>query len=181
MQATKLLSSQHRKVEALFKSLTKKGADSAATLDELADALCAHMLIEQEIFYPAVRAIAPALVLESFEEHSLAELALKRLLATHLDDPNFQARLTATKELIAHHVKEEEEDLFPKVEKKLGEARLTELGAKMKERFEEANKAGFKANVPGGYDSTSADASLEEMGTEAPAEASGRNGAVSHA
>jgi hemerythrin superfamily protein len=55
--------------------------------------------------------------MEAFEEHSIAELGLTRLLATDPEDPSFAARVTTCKEIIEHHVEEEEEELFPKVEK----------------------------------------------------------------
>ena len=131
--------------------------EELSLLKQLADNLSAHMTIEQEIYYPAVKAIDDELVNESFEEHSLAEIGLKRLLATAKSDEAFDARVTAVKELIEHHVEEEEEDLFPKVDRKMDEAELEELGAKMKGRFDEALAAGFSENVPKGLDRTSAD------------------------
>ncbi len=155
MKATTLLKKQHRVVEGLFKKLGGS-APKKELLRELANNLAAHMAIEQEIFYPAIKEIDEDMVLESFEEHALAEIALKRLLATNPKDDSFEARVTATKELIAHHVDEEEEDLFPKVEKKMG-GELEELGARMKERFDEAFAQGFKALAPAGTGSTLSD------------------------
>ena len=112
MKATTLLTRQHRKVEAIFKKLENGRVDPMPLLEELSNDLAAHMAIEQEIFYPAVKAVDEDLVLEAFEEHSLAELALKRLLATGPEDTSFKARVVATKELIEHHVKEEEGPIF---------------------------------------------------------------------
>ena len=96
-------------------------------------------------------------MLEALEEHALAEIALKRLRATDPKAASWKARVIAASELIEHHVEEEEEELFPKVEKKLGEEKLVELGAQMKARFEEVVQAGFDAVVPEGCESTSAD------------------------
>ena len=73
------------------------------------------------------------------------------------DDETFEARVTAAKELIEHHVKEEEEELFPEVEKALGDQKLTELGVRMKARFEEVLEQGFESSVPKGFAKTSAD------------------------
>lgn len=156
MKATTLLKKQHRVVEGLFKKLSGSGGGKKELLRELANNLVAHMAIEQEIFYPAVKEIDPDMVLESFEEHALAEIALKRLLATNPKDDSFEARVTATKELIQHHVDEEEEDLFPKVEKKMGDD-LEDLGMRMKERFDEAFAQGFKKLAPAGTGSTLSD------------------------
>lgn len=159
MEATKLLSKQHRKVEALLRKLGGRSPDVEALGTELANNLAAHMAIEQELFYPAVHALDSDLVLEAYEEHALAELALKRMLATDGEDASFHARVTALKELIEHHVKEEEEELFPKAEKALGEERNRELGKQMKARFDEVVAGGFEAAVPRGFSKTSADLS----------------------
>jgi iron-sulfur cluster repair protein YtfE (RIC family) len=163
MKATTLLQRQHTKVKAIFKKLEGGRSNAAPLLEQLANDLAAHMAIEQDIFYPAIKSIDEDLVRESFEEHSLAELALKRLLACDPKDPSFAAHVTATKELIMHHVKEEEEDMFPKVEKKLKEEKLNELGDAMKARFETVVAAGFQATVPKGFAKTSSDLSLSHL------------------
>jgi hemerythrin superfamily protein len=157
MEATALLERQHRHVEAVFKKLLSGHDKPRALLEDLADSLAAHMAIEQEIFYPAIHEIDEDAVRESFEEHALAEIALKRLLATDPDDPSFKARVKATQELIEHHVSEEEEELFPEVEKKLDEDRLSELGKQMKARFDEVMADGHDSVLPKGYAKTSAD------------------------
>ena len=163
MEATQLLSKQHRKVESLFRKLERKNPDAETLLTDLANDLAAHMAIEQEIFYPAVRNVDESLLLESYEEHALAEVALKRLLATDPQDDAFKARVTALKELIQHHVKEEEEELFPQVQKKLDEESLNELGKRMRKRFDEVVEAGFEAAVPRGFAKTSSDLSKRQF------------------
>jgi hypothetical protein len=57
MKATHLLEKQHRNVEAIFKEMEAGKTDPAPLLEQLCDALAAHMAIEQDIFYPAVRAL----------------------------------------------------------------------------------------------------------------------------
>lgn len=158
MKATSLLEKQHRKVEAMFKKLESGKPEALPLLTELANDLVAHMAIEQDIFYPAVLRVKEDLVLESFEEHALAELALKRLVATDPKDPTFKAKVTALKDLILHHAKEEEEDLFPAVEKALGEEELLSLGKQMKPAFEQAVAQGFEAALPKTFAKTTADA-----------------------
>jgi iron-sulfur cluster repair protein YtfE (RIC family) len=164
MDATKLLTKQHRKVEAIFRKLERKNPDAETLLSELANDLVAHMAIEQDLFYPAVKQVDDSLVLESYEEHALAEVALKRLLATDPGDEEFSARVTALKELIMHHVKEEEEELFAKVEKKLDEETLKGLGKQMQARFEEVTEAGYESALPrGGFGKTSSDLSKRRL------------------
>lgn len=157
MKATALLEQQHRKVKSIFKKLASGRSDAAPLLEELANDLVAHMAIEHEIFYPAVFSLDEDLIAEAFEEHALGELALKRLLQTDPDDETFAARVTAAKELIEHHIEEEEEELFPRVEKKLGDERLEQLGKQMKARFTEVREAGYEAIVPRGFARTLAD------------------------
>ena len=156
---TKLLEAQHRKVEAIFKKLEKGRVEAAPLLEELSNRLAGHMAIEQEIYYPAVKEVKEDLILESYEEHSLAELGLKRLLATSPEDESFTARVTACKELVEHHVEEEEEELFPAVDKELEASALSLMAKQMKARFEEVVAAGFASAVPSGFGKTSADVS----------------------
>ena len=163
MKATALLENQHRKVEALFKKLENGRSDPVATLEELANSLAAHMAIEQEIFYPKVKELDSDVINESYEEHAVAELALKRLLMTDPAEEAFMARVTTLKELIEHHVQEEEEELFPTVEKKIDEDELNQLGKAMKARFDEVVEAGFAAAVPKGMAKTSSDVSKKEI------------------
>jgi hemerythrin superfamily protein len=138
MKATQLLKSQHREVAKIFGELEKgRGANAMDRVQKLVTSLGAHMVIEQELFYPAVKSIKPDLVLESFEEHAGAQAMIERLLRTKPDDESFKARVTTLKELIEHHVEEEESDLFPAVEKKMDPADLNGLGAQMKARFDE--------------------------------------------
>jgi hemerythrin superfamily protein len=152
---TNLLKAQHRKVEALFEKIEGGKSDPEDLVTELADDLAAHMKIEQDLFYPRVRELDQDLVLESFEEHSLAEVALKRLLATSPDDETFEARVTVLKELIEHHVEEEEKTLFPKVEKKLDSTESEELANEMRAAFDDAVARGHEAVLPEGNETSS--------------------------
>lgn len=156
---TELLEKQHRKVEGIFKKLEGGRSPAAPLLHELANNLAAHMAIEQEIYYPAVKNVKKDMVLESYEEHALAELGLKRLLGTDSRNESFKARVVACKELIEHHVEEEEEELFPTVDKRIKEDDLAVMAKSMKKRFAEVLALGFEGAVPKGFAKTSSDAS----------------------
>jgi iron-sulfur cluster repair protein YtfE (RIC family) len=158
MKATDLLTKQHEKVKGIFAKLEAQKGDAAALLAELADDLAAHMAIEQDIFYPQVLAAKPDLIAESFEEHAVAELALKRLVATDPGDATFVAKVTTLKELIEHHVEEEQDELFPAVEKAFSAEALVTLGGEMKTAFDEARKSGFEGLVPKTFGHTTSDA-----------------------
>jgi hemerythrin superfamily protein len=158
MKATSLLKQQHREVESLFQAIESGEGELLERVEDLADALVAHMAIEHELFYPAARDAAEDLVLEAFEEHASAEVALKRLLATDLFDPSFKAKVLVLKELVLHHVEEEEGELFPKVEAALGDDANEELGAEMEALFEEALQEGHEAALGRRVPKTTADA-----------------------
>ena len=163
MNATALLEDQHRVIEALIAQLESFSGHPAAILRELANNLGAHMAIEQDLFYPAIRSVDEELVNESYEEHALVELALKRLMMTDPGEPTFKARVTAFKELLAHHVMEEEEQLFPQVEEAVSEELLQSIGKTMKTRFREAYETGFEAMTPKGISKTSADVAQKAL------------------
>jgi len=143
--ATDLLVHQHRSVEELFERLesSKKGFDN--TLRELADDLTAHISIEEQLFYPAVRKVDPGLILEGLEEHAMGRFALERLLGTPGQDKAIKARLKALKELMTNHHHEEERDLFPAVRRAMSDATLAKLGARMSTLFEANVKRGHEA------------------------------------
>jgi hemerythrin superfamily protein len=170
MKATTFLEKQHRKVEALFTKLESGRADKATVLEELSTDVAAHMVIEHELFYPAVMKLNEDLICESFEEHAMAELALKRLRATKPEDVSFRARMRVAKEIIEQHVDEEEEDLFPVVEDAMEEDELEDLGAKLKSRYDDIAKLGFDKIVPPTYEKTSSDIALEHLPSEAEEE-----------
>ncbi len=159
MKATDLLKQQHRAVEALFAKI--EGGEPEA-LKELATALAAHMTIEHEFFYPESREVDEDLVLEAFEEHSVAEFALKRALAVDPEDESFDARVSVLKELIAHHVEEEEGELFVEMEEELDSAALETLGATMEKRFDEVLALGYERLLPHNFEETAADRSQME-------------------
>lgn len=136
MDATRLLEQQHREVEALFAELEKGAKDARKTVKELARNLLAHMVIEQAIFYPAVKEAGADAIHEAYEEHHVARVEIARLVATDTDDETFAAKVKTLKELIAHHVKEEEKELFPKVRKRVEAEQLASLGESMKKDFD---------------------------------------------
>jgi hemerythrin-like domain-containing protein len=143
VKATDLLKRQHREVKSLFKEVesTEGARERRQLLDRIGEALKAHTAIEEEIFYPAVREIgtdkAEDMVLESLEEHHVVDLVLAELPNVDPKDERFPAKMTVLSELVEHHVDEEEEQMFPMAERKLGAERLAELGQQMTARMEE--------------------------------------------
>jgi len=134
MNAIDLLESQHREVEKLFSKIDKAKSDDVKgrLFEEIADKLAVHASIEEHHFYPAVKAKRTEdILLESLEEH----LGIKRVLADLLDtepsDETFDAKVKVLTEQVSHHVKEEEEELFPKVRKLFSKEQLEAIGQEM--------------------------------------------------
>ncbi len=143
MNALELLKQQHGKVTKALTAMSEGGPASAAELKQVADELVAHMVIEEHIFYPRVKELMKDMIDESFEEHAVARFELARLLTS--SDTDRKTRALVLKELLEHHIEEEEEEMFPKVKKNIEASELDTLGAKMETAFQTAVTKGFEA------------------------------------
>jgi hemerythrin superfamily protein len=132
MDAITLLREDHRTVEKLFKQFEKAGPSAGKTKQKLVDKiiheLAVHAAIEEQVFYPAVREADEDLVLESLEEHHIVKWVLSELDGMSPKDERFDAKVTVLIELVRHHVKEEQDDLFPEVRDALSRKELAEIG-----------------------------------------------------
>lgn len=147
MNAIELLKAQHKKTIAALDRGSEGELDSRES-KKAADELVAHMVIEEHVFYPRVRALMKDMVGESFEEHTVARFALARCLTARGED-QIKARFTVLKELVEHHIEEEEKEMFPKVQKALPAEELTRLGERMQAMFERAVEMGLESLVTG--------------------------------
>jgi hemerythrin-like domain-containing protein len=98
--------------------------------------LTVHTYIENECMYPRVRELLSDLeddVLESYEEHHVADILCLELWAMDANDEHFDAKTTVLIENVRHHIDEEENDWFPKVRSGLSRKQLQELGQQMLE------------------------------------------------
>jgi hemerythrin superfamily protein len=135
MDAIQLLKNDHKRVEKIFSDLENKTDDRRALFPELDRELTVHAEIEEKIFYPAAKQAEPTrdLVLESLEEHKQIKMVLADLEQTDMRTAEWGADLKVLKEDVMHHVGEEEDDLFPKIQKILPKQQLEELGTRMEE------------------------------------------------
>jgi hypothetical protein len=147
MNAIDLLKAQHKKTKAALEKAAKGKLDAAES-KKAADELVAHMVIEEHVFYPRVRELMKDMVGESYEEHTTARFALARALTARGED-QLKARFTVLKELVGHHIDEEEKEMFPKVQKGIDAAELERLGTRMLAMFEQAVELGLEALVVG--------------------------------
>jgi len=145
MNAIKLLKQQHREVEALFKQLekAKSARPRRKAFEQIADKLAVHATIEEKHFYPSVkRRATEEILLEAVEEHLGVKRVIADLLELEADDPTFEAKAKVLKDLVEHHVEEEEETLFPKVSKAIDDDELAAIGEEMAATMEDLLERG---------------------------------------
>ena len=127
--AIEMLKTDHRKVLDLFRQFSEAGERAHKTKQKLADQIFqeleVHSKLEEEIFYPAVRAVADQeqeeLVDEGLEEHHVVDLLIQELRGMTPEDDNYDAKMTVLCENVEHHIQEEEGEMLPDARKKLGD------------------------------------------------------------
>ena len=141
LDALKLLSADHREVEALFEKFEKASRDG--TKEKIAKQICTelkiHAQIEEEIFYPALRGkISDDDLDEAIVEHDGAKVLINDIEAGSPDDDFYDAKVKVLQEEIEHHVKEEEkqrDNIFTQARKT--DVDLVALGEQMAARKQE--------------------------------------------
>jgi hemerythrin-like domain-containing protein len=135
-----MLKDDHKQILRAFRDFENAGDAAYKTkgnlVDKIIELLTVHTYIENEVMYPRVRALVPELeddVLESYEEHHVADLLVMELAGMKPDDERFTAKTTVLIESVRHHIEEEEDEWFPKVRDGLGRKQLQEIGAAMAE------------------------------------------------
>ena len=117
-----LLKDEHKTIRKTFRAFQDAGENAekrkGQLVDQIIEQLTIHTYIENEVMYPRVRDLLPNLeddVLESYEEHHVADLLVMELANMKPSDERFDAKTTVLIENVEHHMEEEEEDWFPKV------------------------------------------------------------------
>jgi hemerythrin superfamily protein len=142
-----LLKDDHTEVKRLFREFqdsAEGSAQSGKIAHQILEALTVHTYLENEIMYPEVRKLLPDLeddILESYEEHHVADLLSMELWAMPETAEHFDAKTTVLIENVTHHIEEEEQEWFPKVREALGRKQLQELGEQMLETKKKAPRS----------------------------------------
>jgi hemerythrin superfamily protein len=141
MDAIALLKTDHKEVKALFDQVEGLGPTAHVSRGKLFKkidaALTVHAEIEEKIFYPALRAktklnTEPSNeVFEAYEEHANVKSMLAKLEDLDPSDDTYNAKLQVLMELVRHHVKEEEGEMFKQARKLLEQNELKELGIEL--------------------------------------------------
>jgi hemerythrin superfamily protein len=136
--AIALLKADHQNVSAMFERFERSRQESVK--DDLAQKICdeltVHAAVEEEIFYPAVREKIgdDELMDEAAVEHASAKMLIGEIGKGRRGNDMFDAKVTVLGEYVKHHVKEEQNEIFPKARK--AGVDLKDVGARIRQRKE---------------------------------------------
>jgi hemerythrin-like domain-containing protein len=143
--AITLLKSDHATVRRLLRELEESSSRAFRARERLVGdierELKVHSQIEEEIFYPAFKNAAESeeddsMFYEAAEEHHVVDLILPELKNADPKSEQFAAKATVLKEIVEHHAREEERDMFPRARKLMSDEELRELGDELQARKE---------------------------------------------
>ena len=146
MDAVTLLKHDHDKLKKLLtelESTTERGVKTRSELfATIKGDLMVHEAIEEEIFYPELKAHPKAkdIVLEGFEEHHVVDVLMAELESLDVSDETWGAKALVMKENIEHHIEEEEGEMFKIAHRVFETDELEELGSRMEARKESAQR-----------------------------------------
>ncbi len=141
--AISLLKADHKKVRGMLDELEKTTERAVKKreklLADIENELRVHTDIEETIFYPAFLAAVKAkedreMYFEAVEEHHVVKVVIPEMKNTDAGTEQFGAKAKVLKELVTHHAKEEEKEMFPAARKVLDKDQLEALGARMEQR-----------------------------------------------
>lgn len=115
------LKKEHREVKSIFEEMENGNGDRGMLFSKLREELLPHMKAEEKMFYTLLleKEGARDETLESIEEHHITEVLFKEMERLSVSEERWSAKLKVLKELVDHHVKEEEKNLFKLAEKEL--------------------------------------------------------------
>jgi hemerythrin superfamily protein len=138
-EATALLKADHKVVSLLFEQYesAKSSTKKKAIVSQICTELTVHAQIEEEIFYPQVKAALKdkELIPEATVEHATLKDLIAQIEDGEPDDEMYDAKVKVLSEYVKHHVKEEQNEIFPKV--KASKLDLYALGEELMQRKDE--------------------------------------------
>jgi iron-sulfur cluster repair protein YtfE (RIC family) len=157
MDVIEMLTNDHNKVRELFKAfkggggvtgLLRRtvgevtGAERRKVVEQVCTELEVHTLVEEEIFYPAVRALGDRELLkqvnEALKEHSRVKKEVASLREKHDDVDSLEQRMSQLEEDVEHHATEEEDEMFPRLDELMPDEERRELARRMQALKEKA-------------------------------------------
>jgi hemerythrin-like domain-containing protein len=151
MDALKLLKEDHDRIKPLLaeiKETTERAEKTRAELfSRIKEELTVHEIIEEEIFYPTLKAHPKAkeIVLEGYEEHDVVNMLMGELDGMDTTDERFGPKVKVMAESVEHHIEEEEGEMFEQARQVFDADELNELGDRMAARKASAKQELFGA------------------------------------
>lgn len=143
-KATDLLKEDHAKVKELFEKFEKesKSTEKKKLIKTIIDELTLHTSIEEKLIYPIVAKKDGGMAEEALQEHHVVKFILRELKGAKTINKTIDAKVKVLKEMVTHHIKEEESELFPKLESSGQD--MNKLGAQIKAKKQGPKKAAAK-------------------------------------
>ncbi|MCM0080740.1 hemerythrin domain-containing protein [Geomonas sp. Red32] len=150
-----LLKQDHEKTRYLFDRIEKSGRNATASLQklyaELEEEISLHLEGEERFFYTALEKHEEARekVLESYEEHEVVKTMIGTFKGLAVDDERWGAKLKVLHEIVEHHLKEEESEVFKLARKALEKNEMVEIAVNFMRSKREGRKPSRGAPVEG--------------------------------
>ncbi|CVK31939.1 hemerythrin domain-containing protein [Methanoculleus bourgensis] len=136
-----ILKQEHEMVLSMLSELASKGISGREQkYESLKENLMPHLIGEEQALYPRLKEEAEMrdMVLESIEEHGAVKTLLGQLdSASSSEEDSWVAKLKVIQENVDHHISEEEDEIFPRMQQKMSSDELSSLGS----RYEEAKRS----------------------------------------
>lgn len=141
--AITMLKADHVTLKRLTRELEETGdravKERERLVAELERELKTHAQIEEEVFYPAFKAATAkmeeqSMFYEAAEEHHVVDMVLPSLKSANKKSKEFEAKATVIKELLEHHIKDEETEMFKVARQVFSDEQLREIGDLMQAR-----------------------------------------------
>lgn len=133
MNTFQILKQDHRKLSQLFSEILHTSNRSIKTreylFEEIKSLLEHHDQMEQDVVYPVLKdnTASHLQTAEAYEEHHLMKIVLKELNTWQKNNDDWLGKMKTLKDLVEHHVGEEESLLFPMAEKQLNQTQLNDM------------------------------------------------------
>ncbi len=138
-EATALLIADHKAVSLLFEQYesAKSSTKKKALVSQICTELTVHAQIEEEIFYPQLKEALKdkGLIPEAIVEHATLKELIAQIEDGEPDDEMYDAKVKVLSEYVKHHVKEEQNEMFPKA--KASKLDMYAIGEQLVQRKEE--------------------------------------------
>jgi hemerythrin-like domain-containing protein len=147
MDLFSLLKEDHKKVKDLFEQIEEDGETEMEfqgdLFSQIEDELQLHMDGEEGFFYPALEKSEKTheKALESYEEHHVAKMVLGEFSDLAQDDERWKAKIKVLKELVTHHIEEEEKEIFKIAQKVLDRGEIEQIGKQILQQKQQMGKA----------------------------------------